>query len=96
MKKAEIRHQPWIHSADPPSKDMERTMFCEAVAVMVKKTMRLHDFVVDGVIYRQRKGGAIGMDLTGVVSDICMCHWDQQLIAKLQETSMDAILYKRY
>ena len=36
------------------------------------------------------------MDLTGVVSDIYMCHWDQQLIAKLQEISMDVILYKRY
>ena len=71
-------------------------MFCEAIAIMVKKTMTLHDFVVDGLIYRQSEGGAIGMDLTGVVSDIYMCHWDQQVIAGLQANGMVLELYKRY
>ena len=37
---------------------------------MIEKTMEMHDYEFDGKIYRQLKGGAIGMDLTGVMADI--------------------------
>ena len=50
-----------------------RVMFCIAIEMMVKRTMSLHDFEFDGSIYKQMKGGSIGLDLTGVVSDIYMC-----------------------
>ena len=30
--------------------------------------MKSHDFTFDGKIYRQRSGGSIGLDLTGVLS----------------------------
>ena len=69
-----IRHQPWIfHQQRDPDRYMVRDMYCEAVGIMIKRTMELHDFRIDSEIYRQSKGGAIGMDLTGVVSDIYMC-----------------------
>ena len=56
----------------------------------------IHDFKVDEVIHRQSEGGAIGMDLTGVVSDIYMCEWDRQLIMEIEAEQMSVGLYKRY
>ena len=44
--------------------------------LMIVKTMSLHDFQLDGQLYRQSRGGSIGLDLTGVVSDVYMCEWD--------------------
>jgi len=64
--------------------------------VMIKRTMELHDFQLDGTIYRQSKGGAIGMDLTGVVSDIYMCKWDQGILEGMERAGMNTVMYKRY
>ena len=47
-----------------------RKMFYDAIGKMIEKTMELHDYKFDNKIYRQMKGGAIGMDLTGVIADI--------------------------
>ena len=73
-----------------------RTMFCEAIGIMINRTMELHDFQIDGTIYRQKEGGAIGMDLTGVVSDVYMCEWDKGVMAKMREENLEPIMYKRY
>ena len=93
---AKIRHQPWICSQQVPDEEIARQMFCEAVAVMIKKTMRLHDYQIDGDIYRQKEGGSIGMDLTGVVSDIYMIEWDKELISSMEKKAIKVKLYKRY
>ena len=63
---------------------------------MIVHVMSLHDFHFDSVIYRQRTGGSIGLDLTGVVSDIYMEEWDTQLIQKAAFENVDILLYKRY
>ena len=36
------------------------------------------------------------MDLTGVVANIFMCHWDKELKRKLAEANIHAVVYKRY
>ena len=64
------RHEPWIFPKNRPHEDIVRKMFCMAIEIMVIKTMSLHDFQFDDRVFRQKSGGAIGLDLTGVVSDI--------------------------
>ena len=68
-----VRYGPWVFTEEEPDDETVRKMFCVAVGVMVKRTMELHDFCIDGKVFRQKGGGSIGLDLTGVVSDICMC-----------------------
>ena len=63
---------------------------------MIVKTMSLHDYVFDGKIIRQKEGGSIGLDLTGVVADIYMCHWDELFLEKLSTNNIRAVLYERY
>ena len=52
----------------------EKDVYSSAIRIMIEKTMNLHEYVDDGNIIRQKEGGSIGLDLTGVVSDICMHH----------------------
>ena len=42
------------------------------------------------------EGGSIGLDLTGVVADIYMCHWDEIFLQKLSEKNITTIVYERY
>ena len=58
--------------------------------------MSLHDYVFNGEIIRQKGGGSIGLDLTGVVADIYMDHWDAEYITILQKKNIHTKLYKRY
>ena len=58
--------------------------------------MSLHDYVFNGDIIRQKEGGSIGLDLTGVVADIYMCHWDALFQQKLNQENIITKLYKRY
>ena len=39
-----IRHQPWIHTQMGPDDGVMREMFCEAIRIMIKRTMHLHDY----------------------------------------------------
>ena len=61
-----------------------------------RRTMGLHDFKFNGKVYRQREGGAIGLDLTGVIADIYMCYWDSKLINLISDRNWRLIVYKRY
>ena len=70
-----------------------REMFCDAIGCMIRKTMSMHDFGFDGKIYRQRSGGAIGMDLTGILADIYMCKWDKQLIERTNADGMLCMMF---
>ena len=63
-------------------------MFCIAIEEMICVVMRSHDFTFDGKIYRQRTGGSIGLDLTGVLSDIYMCEWDLEVMRKMTEIGL--------
>ena len=71
-------------------------MFCRAIRIMIMRTMSLHDYVFDGKIIPQKEGGSIGLDLTGVIADIYMCHWDKLFLEKLSENNIHAMLYERY
>ena len=79
-----------------PSEAEKKKMFARAVRIMIEKVMSLHDYVFDGKIIRQKMGGSIGLDLTGVVADIYMCHWDELFKKKLYQSGIMVHMYKRY
>ena len=94
--KEEDRHRLWKFPRNEPSKAKVRYMFCLAIKAMIKTTMSLHDFHFEGRIYRQTSGGSIGLDLTGVLSDIYMCDWDEHLLRKCKNNNVDILMYQRY
>ena len=90
------RYEPWVFPWARPRNQMVRTMFCMSIEIMICETMRLHDFSFSGELFRQSRGGSIGLDLTGVVADIYMCEWDENLIRLMEGASMTLKVYKRY
>ena len=68
--KRTVRHGPWIFPTRRPNDRILRRMFCMAIKIMICRTMSLHDYRFNGQLYRQKEGGSIGLDLTGVISDI--------------------------
>ena len=91
-----VRYKPWVFPEDTVDGQVVRRLFCNAVEILISKTMSLHDFKFDQKIYRQIRGGSIGLDLTGVVATIFMCYWDKKLKQQLEENEINVILYKRY
>ena len=47
-------------------------MLVEAVRVVLKALLKTHTYDFAGEIRRQKEGGAIGMELTGMVAQIFM------------------------
>ena len=92
----ERRLGPWKYKNIEPSQEETKKMFCRAIKIMIEKTMTLHDYVFDGKIIRQKSGGSIGLDLTGVVADIYMCYWDKLFKQKLLNAEIVVMMYKRY
>ena len=91
-----VRLGSWLFPPDEPDDLMIRKMFYSAIQLMIVKTMSMHDFRFDGMVYRQESGGSIGLDLTGVISDIYMCEWDKALIRGMEFAKLILVLYKRY
>ena len=90
-----VRYEPWIFPEAVANETGIKKMFCVAVGIMVR-TMALHDFVIDGRVFRQEKGRSIGLDLTGVMSDIFMCEWDNMVLNKMANRGIHAVVYGRY
>ena len=66
------------------------------VTKAIEMVMSSHFYRVGDRIYRQRKGGAIGMRLTGVVARCYMLWWDKKLSAKLVEAGVRERMRSRY
>ena len=57
--------------------------------------MKNHLYKFNGQGRRQRKGGPIGLGLTGDVAQVLMCWWDMKLKERLNERGMEVLMYKR-
>ena len=64
--------------------------------IVLKTLLRTHTYEFAGQIRRQKEGGAIGMELTGVVAQIFMVWWDKELQERLRKINFQLKLYERY
>ena len=93
----DVRMRPWSYEGcEEPDEGDTRRMWCEAIEILVKQTMKNHCFKFKGQLYRQESGGSIGLDLTGVIAEIYMSWWDSQLLVLLREERIYALFYTRY
>ena len=95
--KTQKRHRPWEKPEnDKPSDAVIKRMLGEALGVAVRYIMRNHIYMFNKEARRQKKGGPIGLGLTGDVAQVLMCWWDMKVIERLNERGMEVIMYKRY
>ena len=71
-------------------------MFVEAMRKVLKTLLETHTYNFAGELRRQRNGGPIGMELTGVVAQIFMVWWDREFTNKLELINMKLKMHQRY
>ena len=92
----EERFKSWKFRKVKPCRDIIRIMFCEAIRILIRETISNHAFQFNGNIFKQETGGAIGLELVGVIANIYMCWWDRQLIQLMNDQKLKPKIYKRY
>ena len=84
----ENRYEAWIEPEEQPDESTEKKMISIALKVAIKFIMKNHIYKVNDQIKRQKKGGAIGLELTGDIAQIYMVWWDIQMKKKLYENNI--------
>ena len=93
----EKRYKPWIFpDISQIDESMKRKMFTEAMKVVLKTLLETHTYDFAGEIRRQKEGGAIGMEITGVIAQIFMVWWDKQYNSRLSGLNINLKLHERY
>ena len=91
------RHKLWLFpNLTVISEETKRKMLVEAIRVVLKALLETHTYEFAGTTRRQTRGGAIGMELTGVVAQIFMVWWDRQYRGRLQDVNIQLKLHERY
>ena len=90
------RLKPWVFDDITPEDGTEKRMLSIAIGIMVAETITNHGYQYNGKIFKQEEGGAIGLELVGVVANIYMCWWDKQLLQRLAAENLKIEVYKRY
>ena len=94
--KKEKRFMLWKPASEQPYEVATRRMLTEALRVVLTFIMKNHVCKFDGTIRKQAKGGAIGLELTGVLAQILMVWWDREFKARVEGLGIPLYMYKRY
>ena len=93
----ERRSKIWRPPENPnPDERALKRMLCKALAIGIKKVMEAHVYKFDGKIRKQKKGGAIGLEMTGELAGVFMMWWDRRMRESLREEEINVLMYKRY
>ena len=93
----EKRSKIWRPPKNPnPDERVLKRMLCKALTIGIKKVMEAHVYKFDGKIRKQRKGGAIGLEMTGELAGVFMMWWDRRMRESLRENGINVQMYKRY
>ena len=94
--KKEKRFMSWKPASEQPDEVATRRMLTEALRVVLTFIMKNHVYKFDGTVRKQAKGGAIGLELTGVLAQIFMVWWDREFKARVERLGIPLYMYKRY
>ena len=94
--KKEKRFMSWKPASDQPDEVATRRMLTEAMRVALLFIMKNHVYTFDGTVRKQAKGGAIGLELTGVLAQIFMVWWDREFKTRVETLGIPLYMYKRY
>jgi hypothetical protein len=94
--KKEERFYRWKCASNKPDDQTTRKMLVEAMKTALLFIMKNHVYTFNEVIYRQVKGGPIGLELTGVLAQVFMVWWDRQFKNEANDIGLRIHMYKRY
>ena len=80
----------------PKSNIKVKRMVAFALAKSLALTLCNHIFCFENKLYRQTKGGAIGVGIAGDVANLFMVWWGRHLKRKLEDEGVKVKIYSRY
>ena len=96
-KNVKKRWSGWTPGKEKPKSDVEvKRMVAFALAKSLEVTLYNHIFCFENKLYRQTKGGAIGVGIAGDVANLFMVWWDRQLKKRLEDKGVRVRMYSRY
>ena len=78
-----------------PTSVEQRKMFGKAIELMIEIGMENHIYKFGNKVRMQKKGGPIGLALTGEVADCYMLNWDRKYLERLESLGIKTLLYSR-
>ena len=66
------------------------------IEIGIRKIMENHYYKFGGKNYRQTKGGAIGLHITGSLARICMDNWATLMKMKMEDNLIKWYLMEKY
>ena len=86
----------WLEPRQLPSAVQERELLVEAMRTGLNIVMNNHTYEFNNSICRKKKGGAIGLELTGALAQVFMSWYDDQLVEKLTNIGLRPYMFQRY
>ena len=71
-------------------------MVAKMLEIGIIECFKNHMYRFKGSYYVQRKGGSIGLRLTGVVAEICMARWENRFRVLLMKNEVTLWMSKVY
>ena len=86
----------WKFPRKPVSREERKKLFGKVIEVAVLTTFRNHIYMYRNDLYKQKRGGAIGLRLTGVVARLVMDRWARIFLGHLSAGEVEVYMLKKY
>ena len=80
----------------PKTPQERRDVVAKVVEIVIKAVMGNHVYTFAGKLYKQTKGGAIGLRLTGILARIRMDRWYRRMTLMIDDQVMRVFLMVKF
>ena len=74
----------------------KKMIMAEVVKISTEIMFENHLYTFGGKVFRQKRGGPIGLRGTCAIARLCMCHWDRVWKRMMSQNKIDIVRYTRY
>merc|ERR1712105_280870 len=96
LEKAPKAESKWTAGRIDLNREERRTVIAKVIEVAIRETFRNHCYRFDGQLYKQTKGGAIGLRLTGIMCRLVMDRWAHNLTEALEMVGITLDMLAKY
>ena len=89
------QEEAWLFPGELPPQQRKK-IIGKVLEVAVRTTFRNHIYMYGNKLYRQLKGGPIGLRLTGVVARLVMDQWAKLFLSTLANNNIMVYLFRKY
>jgi hypothetical protein len=79
-----------------PTAIEKRRLFGKALEILLVTALKNHVYQFGNEIRVQKRGGPIGLKLTGEIADCIMIEWDRILMKELKKLNIEPMVYTRF